>query len=111
MVIAGLVLTGVAALIHAYIFDLETIAWTRKRARATLGPSEEQPASTDELAFKHGCADLFLALSVAAGLFFWGFGAHTVGSTLIFVVAGAMVAASVVVSIFSADKRPAAFKQ
>ena len=111
MVIAGLVLTGVAALIHVYIFYLESIAWTSKRARATFGTSVEETGSTKELAFNQGFYNLFLALSVAAGLFFWGFGTHTVGSTLIFVGAGSMVAASVVLFIFSADKRPAALKQ
>ena len=71
----------------------------------------EETGSTKELAFNQGFYNLFLALSVAAGLFFWGFGNHTVGSTLIFVGAGSMVAASVVLFVFSADKRPAALKQ
>lgn len=111
MVIAGLVLTGVAALIHVYIFYLESIAWTSERARATFGTSVEETQSTKELAFNQGFYNLFLAISVAAGLLFRGFGNHTVGSTLIFVGAGSMVAASVVLFIFSADKRPAALKQ
>lgn len=111
MIIAGLVLTGVAALIHVYIFYLESIAWTSERARATFGTSVEETQSTKELAFNQGFYNLFLAISVAAGLLFRGFGNHTVGSTLIFVGAGSMVAASVVLFIFSADKRPAALKQ
>lgn len=111
MVIAGLVLTGIAALIHVYIFYLESITWTSERARATFGTSVEETQSTKELAFNQGFYNLFLAISVAAGLLFWGFDNHTVGSTLIFVGAGSMVAASAVLFIFSADKRPAALKQ
>src|SRR5690625_6430912 len=111
LVIPGILLTGFAALSHVYIFYLESIAWTSKRARATFGTSVEETGSTKELAFNQGFYNLFLALSVAAGLFFWGFGTHTVGSTLIFVGAGSMVAASGVLFIFSADKRPAALNQ
>ena len=37
MVIAGLALAGVAALVHVFIFYLESIAWTSARARAVFG--------------------------------------------------------------------------
>ncbi|RYY45969.1 MAG: DUF1304 family protein, partial [Actinomycetales bacterium] len=37
MLIVGLVLVGLAALLHVYIFWLESFAWTSARGRATFG--------------------------------------------------------------------------
>ena len=111
MLIAGLILAGAAALVHVYIFYLESIAWTSDRARATFGTSVEESQSTKELAFNQGFYNLFLAISVFAGLVFLACGNQPVGSTLIFVGAGSMVAASVVLFIFSPNKRSAALKQ
>ena len=51
MVIVGLVLASVAALIHVFIFWLESIAWTTPRARATFGTSAEEAQATREMAF------------------------------------------------------------
>ena len=69
MVIAGLVLAGVAALVHVFIFYLESIAWTSARARAVFGTGTvEQAAAQQQLAFNQGFYNLFLAIAVALGL-------------------------------------------
>ena len=111
MLIAGLILTGLAALIQVYIFYMESLAWTGKRARATFGLTEEQARSTKEMAFNQGFYNLFLAIAVFVGLVYLTLGDQAVGATLIFAGAGSMVAAAVVLFIFSADKRATAFKQ
>ncbi|RGE19272.1 DUF1304 domain-containing protein [Leucobacter sp. wl10] len=111
MVIAGLVLSGVAALVHVYIFVLESLAWTSPRARATFGLTAEQAANTKELAFNQGFYNLFLALAVFVGIAFTALGQPAIGATLVFAGAGSMVAASLVLLLSSPEKAAAALKQ
>lgn len=111
MLIAAFILTGLAALIHVYIFYMESLAWTGKRTRATFGLTEEQARSTQEMAFNQGFYNLFLAIAVFVGLVNLALWNPAVGATLVFVGAGSMVAAAVVLFVFSADKRAVALKQ
>ncbi|GAA3691956.1 DUF1304 domain-containing protein [Zhihengliuella alba] len=111
MITAGLVLAGVAALIHVFIFYLESLAWTSPRARAVFGTSEEEARSTRELAFNQGFYNLFLAVAVFLGIGVLLAGHTAVGATLVLVGAGSMVAASLVLLLSSPEKRSAALKQ
>ncbi|MFF8816905.1 DUF1304 domain-containing protein [Leucobacter sp. NPDC015123] len=112
MVIAGLVLTGAAALIHVFIFYLESMAWTSERARKTFGTGTVEEAKAQHaLAFNQGFYNLFLAVAVALGIVFVAAGNLPVGATLVFTGAGSMVAASLVLAISSPDKLGAALKQ
>lgn len=111
MVIAGLVLAGLAALIHVYIFYMESIAWTGAKARATFGTTIEEAEATKSLAFNQGFYNLFLAIAVAVGIIFFASGATAVGATLVLTGAGSMAAAALVLFASSPDKRGAALKQ
>lgn len=111
MVIAGLVLAGLAALIHVYIFYMESIAWTGAKARATFGTTIEEAEATKSLAFNQGFYNLVLAIAVAVGIIFFASGATAVGATLVLTGAGSMAAAALVLFASSPDKRGAALKQ
>ncbi|MUM18117.1 DUF1304 domain-containing protein [Mycobacterium sp. CBMA271] len=112
MIIAGLVLTGIAALIHVYIFYLESIVWTNEKTRKIFGvESVEEAEITKPLAFNQGFYNLFLAIAIAVGTVFWTRGCTSVGATLVFTGAGSMVAAGLVLLISSPDKASAALKQ
>ncbi|MDR6867620.1 putative membrane protein [Microbacterium resistens] len=112
MVIAGLVLTGIAALVHVYIFYMESIAWTGERARKTFGTGTVAEAETQKaLAFNQGFYNLFLAIAVALGIALFALGHTAVGATLVFTGAGSMAAASLVLLLSSPDKASAALKQ
>ncbi|MCM3510149.1 DUF1304 domain-containing protein [Rothia sp. P100] len=111
MVIAGLVLAGLAVLIHVYIFYMESIAWTGAKARATFGTTIEEAEATKSLAFNQGFYNLFLAIAVAVGITFFASGATAVGTTLVLTGAGSMAAAALVLFASSPDKRGAALKQ
>ncbi|MFI7434909.1 DUF1304 domain-containing protein [Micromonospora haikouensis] len=112
MTIAGLVLAGLAGLVHVYIFYLESIAWTSARARAVFGIASRADAETTKaLAFNQGFYNLFLAIAIAAGIVFFASGAVTVGATLVFVGAGSMVAAGLVLLLSDPSKAGAALKQ
>lgn len=111
MVIAGLVLAGLAVLIHVYIFYMESIAWTGAKARATFGTTIEEAEATKSLAFNQGFYNLFLAIAVAVGITFFASGATAVGTTLVLTGAGSMAAAALVLFASSPDKQGAALKQ
>ncbi|MGO4678368.1 DUF1304 domain-containing protein [Microbacterium sp. 2MCAF23] len=111
MVVAGLIFAGVAALVHVYIFVMESLAWTTPRVRATFGTSEEEALATKSMAFNQGFYNLFLAIAVVVGIVFFTIGAPAVGATLVFVGAGSMAAAALVLLLSSPDKRAAALKQ
>jgi putative membrane protein len=111
MVVTGLVLAGVAAVLHAYIFWLESVAWTTPRARATFGTTEQEAAATRELAFNQGFYNLFLALVTAVGIVLVAAGTTGAGAALVLAGTGSMLAAALVLFLSSPGKRRAAVTQ
>ncbi|NTW39012.1 MAG: DUF1304 domain-containing protein [Cellulomonadaceae bacterium] len=90
----------VAALIHAYIFVLESLRWTAPRTRATFGNlSPEQAATTKDLAYNQGFYNLFLAIGTVVGLALStsaDAGTRGVGVGMVLLATGSMVAAALV---------------
>lgn len=111
MTTTGFVLAGIAALIHVYIFYMESIAWTSPKVRATFGISKEKAEATKDMAFNQGFYNLFLALIVAVGIILFAVGFLTVGWALALAGLGSMFAAALVLFLSSPDKRTAALKQ
>ncbi len=111
MIYAGLVFSGLAALLHVYIFVMESLTWTSPRTRATFGTTPETAETTKELAFNQGFYNLFLAIVTAVGLVIDGFGHYSVALALIFAGTGSMLAAAVVLLASSPDKARAAIVQ
>jgi Predicted membrane protein len=111
MLIAGLVLAALAALLHVYIFFLESLAWTSPRARATFGTSADEAEVTRSLAFNQGFYNLFLAVLALGGIAAFAAGAGLVGLTLVLAGVGSMLAAALVLLLSSAEHRGAAVKQ
>ena len=70
MIITALVFGVLAALLHVYIFLMESMWWTTPRARATFGTTEAEAKATKELAFNQGFYNLFLGIAVALGVVF-----------------------------------------
>ena len=79
MVYAGLIFAGLAALLHVYIWVMESLTWTSARTRATFGTTEEEAQATKELAFNQGFYNLFLAIVTVVGIVIGGFGTRDVG--------------------------------
>lgn len=111
MIIVGLLLCGVAALVHIYIFYMESLAWTTEKVRAVFGTSEEESRATQEMAFNQGFYNLFLAITVIVGVILFLAHQQTAGAALVFAGAGSMAAAALVLLLTSPDKRGAALKQ
>ena len=69
LVIAGSVFAVLAALIHVYIFVLESVQWSKESTRRIFGVrSAEDAELMRPLAFNQGFYNLFLALGTATGL-------------------------------------------
>lgn len=111
MLILALVLATLAALLHVYIWVLESLQWTSARARAVFGTTEQEAQQTRELAYNQGFYNLFLAVDVVAGLIAYALGHDDIAETLALVGVGSMLAAATVLFLSSPDKRPAAVRQ
>lgn len=111
MIVAGLVLAGLAALLHVYIFWLESVAWTTPRARRIFGTTAEEAQATRALAYNQGFYNLFLAVVVAVGIALVAAGQLAVGSALVLAGTGSMVAAALVLVLSDRTKASAARSQ
>jgi putative membrane protein len=111
MIIAGLVFAALAAVLHVYIFTMESLTWTSPRTRATFGISVEEAQATKELAFNQGFYNLFLAIVTAVGIGGIALGHNAVGVALVFAGVGSMLAAALVLLTSSPDKARAAVTQ
>ncbi|KUI17781.1 epimerase [Mycobacterium lehmannii] len=107
----GLFFAGLAALLHIYIWVMESLTWTSARTRATFGLTEEEALATKELAFNQGFYNLFLAIITLAGIVIGGIGYNWVGIALMFAGVGSMLAAALVLLLSSPDKAKAALAQ
>jgi putative membrane protein len=111
MIIAGLVFAALAALLHVYIFTMESVTWTSSRTRATFGTTAEEAETTKLLAFNQGFYNLFLAIVTGVGIAAVGMGHNAVGAALVFAGVGSMAAAAIVLLLSSPDKARAALTQ
>jgi putative membrane protein len=111
MIYAGLIFAGLAALLHVYIWVMESLTWTSARTRATFGTTEEEAAATKELAFNQGFYNLFLAIVTVVGLVLGAFENYDAALALIFAGTGSMLAAALVLLLSSRDKARAAITQ
>ncbi len=111
MLVAALIVAALAALLHVYIFVMESVTWTSPRTRATFGMSADEAAATKELAFNQGFYNLFLAVVSAIGIAAVAMGHSGIGAALILAGVGSMLAAALVLLISSPDKARAAISQ
>lgn len=107
----ALVFAGLAALLHVYIFVLESFAWTTARTRKVFGTTAEEAQTTKMLAFNQGFYNLFLAVVTAVGVAMILIGHRSVGATLVLAGVCSMLAAAIVLLASSPDKARAAVSQ
>jgi putative membrane protein len=69
LAIIGSVFIGLAALVHVYIFTLESITWSTPKTWKTFGlKTQEEADITKPMAYNQGFYNLFLALGAGTGL-------------------------------------------
>jgi putative membrane protein len=111
VITAGLIFAALAALLHLYIFVMESLTWTSPRTRATFGTTAEEAETTKLLAFNQGFYNLFLAVVSGVGIAAIVLRHNAVGAALIFAGVGSMAAAAVVLLLSAPDKARAAVTQ
>ncbi|WP_447944111.1 DUF1304 domain-containing protein [Microbacterium aurum] len=93
---------ALAALLHVYIFVMESIQWTQPRVWRRFGVADQAAADvTKPMAYNQGFYNLFLAIGVVIGLaLFWagdaGTTAEVAGRALVLFSLGSMLAAALV---------------
>ncbi len=95
MTIVAVVLAMLAALLHVYIFVLESFRWTEPSTRKTFGVSEADVQVLAPMAYNQGFYNLFLAIITIVGVAMIG-SQKVAGSSLALAGTGSMLAAAVV---------------
>ncbi|PZU46608.1 MAG: DUF1304 domain-containing protein [Microbacterium sp.] len=100
--ILGTVVAALAALLHVYIFIMESIQWAQPRTWRRFGVADQASADVIRpMAYNQGFYNLFLAIGALIGLaLYWAGGAGTTaevaGLTLVLFTLGSMLAAALV---------------
>ena len=100
--IIATVLGALAALVHVYIFLMESVQWTQPRVWKRFGVPDQAAADTIRpMAYNQGFYNLFLAIGAIIGLaLLWAGEPATVagvaGRTLVLYSLGSMAAAALV---------------
>lgn len=111
IVVTGIVVT-LAAVLHGYIFLLESVWWTRPATWKRFGvPSQADADTTRPLAYNQGFYNLFLALGALIGLVLFLAGATDAGRTLMLFTTLSMVLAAIVLTTTGPRYRRAALIQ
>lgn len=110
MTILFALFTVLAAVVHIFIFYLETIAWLSPRSQRIFGLSRAEALQTRGIAANQGVYNLLLSLVtlIGLGLFFWI--DWTLGLALVFAGCGSMTLAALYL-LLSSNKKQAALKQ
>lgn len=96
------VVAALAALLHVYIFVMESVQWSQPRVWKRFGVTDQAAADTTKpMAYNQGFYNLFLAIGTIIGLVLFWAGAedtplHVAGLTLVLFSLGSMLAASLV---------------
>ena len=92
MKIAASVFVGLAALLHFFIFWMESVGWTRPEVWKRFGVADQAAADvTRPMAYNQGFYNLFLGIGAALGLVLWWTDHDTAGRTLALFCTGSMV--------------------
>ena len=99
--VLGVVFAGLAALIHVYIFALESLLWSRPSTQRTFGVRDARDGETlRPMAYNQGFYNLFLAIGTAIGivLIFVSTRSEAGYAVAIFALASMLLAALVLVT-------------
>ncbi|GAA4188999.1 DUF1304 domain-containing protein [Gryllotalpicola kribbensis] len=96
------IVVALAALLHVYIFWMESFGWRRPAVWRRFNVADQAQADSNrELAYNQGFYNLFLAIGAAIGVVLLASGApssglRSAGLALVFLSTGSMLAASLV---------------
>ena len=99
-----------AALLHVYIWVLESFRWTHPATRRTFGTSESEAEITRPMAYNQGFYNLFLAIITIVGIALLG-EQEDVGRALALAGTGSMLGAALVLVTHDRSMARAAITQ
>lgn len=99
MAILASVFVALAAVLHVYIFLMESAWWTRPKIWQRFGLASQTEAETTRvLAYNQGFYNLFLAVGATIGLFLYFGGPEQAGAALILFSTASMFVAAIVLT-------------
>jgi len=101
MTTVALVFAGLAALLHVYIWTMESLTWRKPATWKRFGVASQEDAETQALfAFNQGFYNLFLAIIAGVGVVgvLKGGACATAGWALLFAATGSMLGAAAVLA-------------
>jgi putative membrane protein len=99
MAVIASVFIALAALLHGYIFLMESVWWTRPATWKRFGVADQAAADTTKpMAYNQGFYNLFLGLGAALGLVLYWAGSTAAGTTLVLFTMACMVLAAAVLT-------------
>lgn len=99
MAIVAAVFVALAAVLHVYIFLMESVWWTRPATWKRFGVASQGDADTTRpMAYNQGFYNLFLGAGAALGLLLYFSGQPAAGAALVLFTTGAMVLAAAVLT-------------
>ena len=111
LLVIGSIFILLAAVFHLYVFFLESVTWTKPRTWKIFGITSQEEAETIRpMAFNQGFYNLFLGLGAGIGLVLLA-SIPAAGLALIFMGAGSMVFAALVLLLSSKTNRRSALIQ
>jgi len=97
--VIGLVVAALAALLHVYIWVMESITWRRPGTWRRFAVRDQDAADVVQpMAFNQGFYNLFLAVLAGLGVVLVAVGTDVVGRTLAYAGLGSMLGAAVVLA-------------
>jgi len=97
MTAAALVLAGLAAALHVFIWTMESLTWRQPATWKRFGVNGQDEADTlAPMAYNQGFYNLFLAVAAGVGVVLVATDHDTVGWTLVITACASMAAAAVV---------------
>ena len=111
LLVLSAIFAALAALLHIYIFTLESVTWSQPTTWRIFGIRTQRDADTIKpMAFNQGFYNLFLALETGLGVILLAV-SLPVAVTLLVVGASSMVLAALVLLLSSKTTRPSALIQ
>jgi putative membrane protein len=111
LLVIGSIFILLAAVFHLYVFFLESVTWTKPRTWKIFGITSQEEAETIRpMAFNQGFYNLFLGLGAGIGLVLLR-SIPAAGLALVFMGAGSMVFAALVLLLSSKTNRRSALIQ
>ena len=113
LLVIAIVFAALAALLHVFIFLMESVLWMRPATWKRFGlTSQAEAATIRPMALNQGFYNLFLAIGIFVGFFLLPHAAlHVAGEMLILFCCASMVAAALVLLISNPKLARAALTQ